>query len=291
VVEGTAGGIRPDGGPDASCPGRACAEQVSPAFRRRPHPLCELFPAMEGAAFDELVASIKENGLQEPIVLLDDAILDGRNRYNACLAAGINPPFVRFRGDDPVRFVLAANVHRRHLNDSQRAMLAAQVARLPIGANQHAKKEGASIEAPSQSEAAEMLNVSRSSVQRAHRVFEHGAPEDVKAIREGKATVSGVAEKLKPPPAAPKPKPAATKPTRRVVSRDDLPPDAQLTNAMGQIITRAMEVFEPKFREWLTSKHSAEAKQDMHSIMHASGESLIAWSHGPQKYSTTRRKR
>jgi hypothetical protein len=39
-----------------------------------------------------------------------------------------------------------------------------------------------------------------------------------------------------------------------------------------------MEVFEPKFREWLTSKHSAEAKQDMHSIMHASGESLIAWS-------------
>ena len=173
-------------------------EPVSPASRRRLHTICELFPAMEGAPFDELVASIKENGLQEPIVLLDDAILDGRNRYNACLAAGVDPLFVLFRGDDPVRFVLAANIHRRHLNDSQRAMLAAQLATLPVGANQHAKKEDASIEAPSQSEAAEMLNVSRSSVQRACRVFEHGAPEDVKAIRDGKATVSGVAEKLKP---------------------------------------------------------------------------------------------
>ena len=39
-----------------------------------------------------------------------------------------------------------------------------------------------------------------------------------------------------------------------------------------------MEVFEPKFREWLASKPSDEAKQAMHSIMRASGESLIAWS-------------
>jgi hypothetical protein len=143
------------------------------------------------------VASIKENGLKEPIVLLDGAILDGRNRYNACVAAGVKPTFVPFQGDDPVQFVIDANINRRHLNDSQRAMLAATLATLKVGANQHAEKEGASIEAPSQSQAAEMLNVSRSSVQRARQVLEHADPEDVKAITEGKVTVSGVVKKLK----------------------------------------------------------------------------------------------
>jgi hypothetical protein len=78
-------------------------------------------------AIDEFVASIKENGLQEPIVLLDDAIPDGRNRYNACLAAGIDPMFVPFRGDDPVKFVIVANIQRRHLDASQRAMIAADI--------------------------------------------------------------------------------------------------------------------------------------------------------------------
>jgi hypothetical protein len=57
-------------GQTPAAPVEHAPEQVSPAFRRRPHPLCELFPAMEGAAFDELVASIKENGLQEPHVAL-----------------------------------------------------------------------------------------------------------------------------------------------------------------------------------------------------------------------------
>jgi hypothetical protein len=204
----------------------------------------------------------RENGLQEPIVLLDDAILDGRNRYTPALPPVSIPCSCPSRGDDPVKFVLAANIHRRHLNDSQRAMLAAKLATLQVGANQHPKKEGASIEAPSQSEAAEMLNVSRSSVQRARQVLEHADPEDVKAVTAGKATVSGVAEKLKPP----------------AVSRDDLPPYAQLTNATSYIVARAVEVFEPKFWEWLASKPSDEAKRAMHSIMRASGERLIAWS-------------
>jgi ParB-like chromosome segregation protein Spo0J len=148
------------------------------------------------SAFGELVASIKEEGLREPIVILDDAILDGRNRYNACLAAGVDPVFRPFTGDDPVRFVLAANVHRRHLTDSQRSMLAAKLATLGLGSNQH-HNEGASREAPSQAKAAELLGVSRSSVQRAREVLERAEPADIKAITEGKATVGGVAKTLR----------------------------------------------------------------------------------------------
>lgn len=69
------------------------------------------------------------------------------------------------------------NLHRRHLSASQRAMVAAKLATLPKGANQHA-----SIEAPSQADAADLLNVSRPSVQRAREVRDRGVPELQRAV-------------------------------------------------------------------------------------------------------------
>jgi hypothetical protein len=110
----------------------------------------------------------------------------------------VPPRFTPFRGGDPIRFVLNANVNRRHLNESQRAIIAAKLATLRNGANQH-REEGASTDAPSQNEAAEMLNVGRASVQRARQVLDRAAPADVVAITAGKATVSAVAKKIKPP--------------------------------------------------------------------------------------------
>ncbi len=56
-------------------------------------------------------------------------------------------------------------------------MVAARIATLPQGANQHAP-----IGAPSQESAAEDLNVGRRSVQRARAILEHGAPELVAAV-------------------------------------------------------------------------------------------------------------
>ena len=89
------------------------------------HPLCTLFPRMAGAEFAALVADIKAHGLREPITLHDGMILDGGNRYRACVDAGVAPEFAAFAGDNLVSFVLSANLHRRHLSEGQQAAIVA----------------------------------------------------------------------------------------------------------------------------------------------------------------------
>ncbi len=89
------------------------------------HPLCTLFPRMAGAEFDALVADIKLNGQREPIILHDGMILDGGNRYRACLAAGVEPATMKFGGGNIVSYVLSANMHRRHMTPGQQAAIVA----------------------------------------------------------------------------------------------------------------------------------------------------------------------
>src|SRR5215475_11398828 len=151
------------------------------------HPLADIFPLVEGAEFDELVADIREHGLHEPIVVYEDKILDGRNRYRACEAAGVEPTFTTYTGDDPIAFVVSLNLRRRHLSESQRAMVAAKLATLRLGDNQHS--EGPSIE-----EASRLLNVGHASVERAKTVQRAGASELVQAVERGAISVSAAAD-------------------------------------------------------------------------------------------------
>jgi ParB-like chromosome segregation protein Spo0J len=94
------------------------------------HPLANLFPLLEGKEFDDLVQSIRDNGLINPIMLCDGKILDGRNRYRACLAAGVEPEFDVMSWTDPdkwMSYVAATNLQRRHLTDQQRVVIAAKL--------------------------------------------------------------------------------------------------------------------------------------------------------------------
>lgn len=76
-----------------------------------------------------LEQDIKENGLLEPIWLYDGKIIDGRNRYLACLAVGIKPRFRDYTGSeiDLLNYVVSLNLHRRHLSQSQLACLAVEI--------------------------------------------------------------------------------------------------------------------------------------------------------------------
>lgn len=136
------------------------------------HPFADIFPWIEGPAFEELKADIAKNGVLEPIVFLDGAILDGRNRYMAARDLGIEYPRVEYRGSDPLAFVIAKNLARRHLTDKQRADAAAKIAKLPKGANQHTPIDGPSI-----AEAAAAMSVPVKAVERAKAVQERAIPE------------------------------------------------------------------------------------------------------------------
>jgi hypothetical protein len=144
---------------------------------------------LEGAAFKALAADIVAYGLREPITVDNNgAILDGRNRFRACLE-GDAPIRTRvFDGSDPLAFVISANLHRRHLDESQRAMVADKLATLGLGSNQHAQ-----ICAPSQDQAAAMMRVSRRSIQHARKVRQRGIPELIAAVERGEIKVSAAA--------------------------------------------------------------------------------------------------
>jgi N6-adenosine-specific RNA methylase IME4 len=133
------------------------------------------------------VADIRAHGLREPVVVLDGKILDSRNRYRACKEAGIECRIETYTGSDPVGYVVSLNLRRRHLNESQRAMVAAKLATLRRGDNQHS--EGLPI-----GRSSELLNVGERSIARAREILDHGAPELQHAVERGDVSLAAAAD-------------------------------------------------------------------------------------------------
>jgi hypothetical protein len=93
------------------------------------HPVAAEFPLFDDARAAKLAISIKKNGLRRPIMLSADGttILDGRKRYLACIAAGVEPTFERFREAatelDIIEFIMDENFERRDLDQGQKAAI------------------------------------------------------------------------------------------------------------------------------------------------------------------------
>jgi ParB-like nuclease domain len=87
------------------------------------HPLANRFPLIEGDEFESLVEDIRANGQREPIVVFAGRILDGRNRWRACVEARITPKLRQFdprQEGSPEAYVISVNLKRRHLTSKQK---------------------------------------------------------------------------------------------------------------------------------------------------------------------------
>jgi len=176
----------------------------------RVHPAAEVFPLIEGPAFDELVADVQANGLREPCWLdSDGTLIDGRNRLRACEAAGIEPRYQVYRGDDVVGLIVSLNLKRRHLSEDERAFLATRLiphyeqqgreAKAKAGASAapgSPKKDSAGLHYLSQDnakrathKAAADVNVAPRKVAQAKRIAEQ-APDLIEPVVKGQMSMS-----------------------------------------------------------------------------------------------------
>ncbi len=97
---------------------------MSNGIKMKFHPITNIFPMMAEEEFNDLVEDIKKHGLREPIWTWKNEIIDGRNRYLACTKAGVEPQFREWDGQGSlVEFVASVNLYRRHLSNSQKAMV------------------------------------------------------------------------------------------------------------------------------------------------------------------------
>jgi N6-adenosine-specific RNA methylase IME4 len=152
------------------------------------HELANLFPLMDESQYSDLVADIKENGLLESIVLHEGKILDGRNRYNACNDAGVEPNFVEYEGEDALSYVISLNLNRRHLNESQRAMIGARLA------NMKGRRKVDKSDHFSNKDASEKLNVGLGTIKLAKQVQKEGIEDLQKSVEAGKVSVSAASD-------------------------------------------------------------------------------------------------
>jgi hypothetical protein len=182
------------------------------------HDAANIFP-LDEEHIAELAIDIQKHGQQQPIELIDGKILDGRRRYMACEAAGVEPKFKTVNPADPVAYVLSLNLHRRHLTPSQLSMVAARVrdiydeqAKERQSAGQQSggrgnKKNSVANFPPSNTapgkardKAGAAVGVSGKTVDHATKVLKQAIPEVVKAVDEGRMAVSTAAILSAEPP-------------------------------------------------------------------------------------------
>jgi ParB-like chromosome segregation protein Spo0J len=177
-----------------------------------------LLPTLSNAEYGRLKQSINERGLLVPIIVnQDNVVLDGYHRLMACKELGI--PIIcsvidfTDRFQDELEYVMAVNLHRRHLNESQRAEIglkikkkASRMAAERKQASQFTRESGReaimkrfygdrvgppatnriSLGGRTCEELAKNVNVSPATIQRVDTILEEGSPEQIASLRNSK---------------------------------------------------------------------------------------------------------
>lgn len=171
------------------------------------HDVANIFPMMTDEEYQHLVEDIKKHGLKEPIWTYQNKIIDGRNRHKACVDAGVSPRFREWDGNGSlVSFVVSLNLNRRHLNSSQKAIIALEVEKHLAGEAKNRQSESGKVygrgigqekvvqifEQPmsgrASEQAAKVTNTNRQYVVDAKKIVEQ-APELKDVVLSGKMNI------------------------------------------------------------------------------------------------------
>jgi hypothetical protein len=185
------------------------------------HKYADLFPMItEPEEWKAFVADIKANGVREPVMLYQGAVLDGRNRHNAAHEAEIDFQTTDFTGDDnaAIDFVISKNIRRRHLTPGQCSALAVDLANMKLGDNQY-RKEGFPNEKPSISLSVAVEKVPGATYGTAKRMasVKKADPAIFEEVKKGTITPGAAERKVKAAPKSNghgKPVPKTTEPIR-----------------------------------------------------------------------------
>ena len=114
----------------------------------RPHGLADLVPEMRPAEWQAFLDDIRERGILEPLHLAPDerTVLDGRHRLKAAHALALAQVPVRpvdLAGRSELEYLIRSALHRRHLSDDQRAVLASRLAAELAGQGRRRRARGA----------------------------------------------------------------------------------------------------------------------------------------------------
>lgn len=178
-----------------------------------------IFPAAKAEDYNRLRDDIRDNGydLKQPIVIYEGEILDGWNRWTACLELKINPSTRQFDGNESeaIGFVMRTN-KRRNLNSGQWATIAVEAEdiikaiseqsdkRMKAGKSNPSQKidQGSRNEQRSTHKAAEIFNTNRTYVSQAAKI-KHAAPEVFEKVKAGKMTMQDAARAVRAIPTEP----------------------------------------------------------------------------------------
>jgi ParB-like chromosome segregation protein Spo0J len=192
----------------------------------------KMLPMMSQEEFDQLKESIRTEGQHYPIIVSESLeVLDGHHRFRACLELDIDPDFEVKHFEDKLlekKFVIEANLRRRHLNNFQLVELAVPLLEIEkaLSKKQQSQngrnKRDSSLDLASDDNFSELepkentaeivakkAGVSTRTLERGKKIIEKASEDDKQKLREGKTSISKVYREITPPKTTPKTTPTS----------------------------------------------------------------------------------
>ena len=156
----------------------------------KPHRFADFLPHAHKEDYAQLKGDIQKHKRNlVPIMIYEDQILDGRQRYRACMELGLEPVFEFFEGtdEDALGYVWSMNICRRDMSASEKAVTVALF---------YTKEGEMCPGAHTMEQLADQAGGSRHSVTRAKKVLDYGTDEEKQALLSGRAKAKPLAEAI-----------------------------------------------------------------------------------------------